>query len=89
MSYHDGYKPQGLGPRKNSKSNYYDELDFWVTKCKNLTELLSTSHDHLIDYELVLSKVVSLVEGDGFDREHLKEVQKFLRILQQEIGDKK
>ena len=89
MSYHDGYRPQGIGPKNNSKSNYYDELDFWISKCKNLTELLSVSRDHLNDYELVLSKFVSLFEGDDFDHEHLKEVQKFLRILEQEVGDKK
>jgi len=86
MSYHDGYgRPSG----KNKKGNYYDELNFWIEKSKNLQQLLSEAHDHIFDYELLLSSAVLHLEGEGFDQPHHDEVKKFLRILREETGKDK
>tara|TARA_R100001163_G_C5011078_1_gene156975 strand:+ start:528 stop:797 length:270 start_codon:yes stop_codon:yes gene_type:complete len=88
MSYHDGYDPRGPIVKDKSKANYYDELNFWINRCKNLQHLLSESRDYVLDYEILLSHVVKKIEGENFDSEHYAEVQKFLRILEQELGDK-
>jgi len=89
MSYHDGYDPRRAGNKSSSKENYYDELNFWITKCKNLQALLSDARDHIFDYEMLLSEFVKSLEGHEFDEEHHEDVQRFLRILEQEMGERK
>jgi hypothetical protein len=89
MSYHDGYNPARAKNKNNSKTNYYDELSFWVTKCKNLQKLLSEARDHIMDYEMLLSAIVRGIEGEQFDEAHHEEVHKFIRILEQEMGERK
>ena len=98
MSYHDGYDPRRhpyterpLGDR--SKDNYYDELSFWVSRAKNLETLLIDAVDHIEDFTNLLN-VLNKVDFGGEDfalqhDEHVKELEKFLKIATQEIGKKK
>ena len=87
MSYHDGYDPREPTMKDKSRTNYYDELNFWVNKCKNIQHLLVEARGHVADYEILLSSIVKEMEGDTFDVSHHSEVQRFLRILEQEVGD--
>ena len=91
MSYHDSHMRPGsrtLGDQ--SKKNYYDELNFWVSRAKNLETLLIEASEHLKDFEMLMRGIKTAgIEAGEFDDEHLSALQKFLRIVEQEIKTKK
>lgn len=88
MSYHD-QPPPSLKFGDDSKKNYYDELNFWLSRSKNLETLLIEAIGHIEDFELMMRMVRDAgLEGDNFDEEHLQALQKFLTIAGKTIGDK-
>tara|TARA_R110002020_G_scaffold37239_18_gene112615 strand:+ start:3415 stop:3705 length:291 start_codon:yes stop_codon:yes gene_type:complete len=90
MSYHDSHiKPRTQSFKNdNSKKNYYDELDFWITRAKNLKTLLIEASEHIEDFERLMKGINEMgIEGDLVDDEHLTNLQKFLRVLSEELGD--
>ena len=89
MSYHDQLPPT-LTFGDSSKKNYYDELNFWLSRAKNLEILLTEAIGHVEDFESVMRVIKeSNVEGADFDAEHLEGLQKFLRIAGQALNAKK
>jgi|TARA_R110000824_G_scaffold5313_3_gene24655 hypothetical protein len=91
MSYHDGYYSPKLNRKKdNSRSNYYDELAFWISRAKNLEILLTEAREHVIDFEMLLraTKNMNLVP-DHTGEIQLEEIQRFLRTLQEALADNK
>ena len=90
MSYHDSHmKPSAQTFGDRSKKNYYDELNFWIARAKNLETLLIEASKHLEDFEMLMRTLkASGIEGSDFDNEHLEELQKLLRLLNQETERK-
>ncbi len=94
MSYHDNHiKPGARSFDDRSKLNYYDELSFWVSRARNLETLLIGAVDHIEDFTNLL-QVLNKMGFGGEDfalrhDEHMKELEKFLKIATQEIGKKK
>ena len=56
MSYHD-QPPPSLKFGDDSKKNYYDELNFWLSRSKNLETLLIEAIGHIEDFELMMRMV--------------------------------